>query len=42
MTPNIGLFWYFFTEVFEQFRYLFTGIFQAHTFILAPAVCARY
>ena len=27
LTPNIGLFWYFFTEMFEQFRNFFTYIF---------------
>lgn len=37
LTPNIGIFWYFFTEVFDHFRSFFVFVFQAHAFIyLAP------
>lgn len=32
LTPNIGLFWYFFTEVFSHFRYFFLFCFQLHCF----------
>ncbi|RUS86859.1 hypothetical protein EGW08_005396 [Elysia chlorotica] len=39
LTPNIGVFWYFFTEMFEHFRTLFVCVFQlnavAYTFPLA-------
>ena len=28
LTPNVGLSWYFFTEMFDHFRTFFTGIFQ--------------
>lgn len=34
LTPNIGLFWYFFTEMFEHFRQLFLYTFQLNTTIL--------
>lgn len=34
LTPNIGLFWYFFTEMFDHFRYLFLYTFQLNTTIL--------
>lgn len=27
LTPNVGLYWYFFTEMFEQFRPFFTYVF---------------
>lgn len=33
LTPNIGMFWYFFTEVFEQFASFFTWIVQINAFI---------
>ncbi|XP_057660776.1 phosphatidylinositol glycan anchor biosynthesis class U protein [Diorhabda carinulata] len=34
LQPNIGLFWYFFTEMFEHFRELFIYAFQINTTIL--------
>ena len=34
LTPNIGLFWYFFTEMFDHFRDLFLYTFQLNTAIL--------
>ncbi|TPX58888.1 hypothetical protein PhCBS80983_g02848 [Powellomyces hirtus] len=33
LTPNIGLFWYFFIEMFEQFRPFFLCVFQIMVFI---------
>ncbi|CAF0937515.1 unnamed protein product [Adineta steineri] len=33
-TPNIGIFWYFFTEMFEHFRSLFVWTFQMHVLIV--------
>jgi len=37
LDPNIGLFWYFYTEMFDHFRPLFTFTLQYHPFIyLAP------
>jgi phosphatidylinositol glycan class U len=32
-TPNIGLFWYFFTEIFQRFRLFFNLIFHGHLLI---------
>lgn len=34
LQPNIGLFWYFFTEMFDHFRELFTYSFQINATIL--------
>ncbi len=28
LTPNVGLWWYFFTEMFDHFRRFFMGVFQ--------------
>ncbi|XP_013381827.1 phosphatidylinositol glycan anchor biosynthesis class U protein [Lingula anatina] len=33
LTPNVGLFWYFFTEMFEHFRLFFVCVFQINAFI---------
>lgn len=30
LTPNIGLWWYFFTEIFDPFRSFFIGVFWIH------------
>jgi len=35
LTPNVGLFWYFFIEMFDQFRAFFLVVFQLHAFIFA-------
>uniref|UniRef100_A0A8C6L3I0 Phosphatidylinositol glycan anchor biosynthesis, class U n=1 Tax=Nothobranchius furzeri TaxID=105023 RepID=A0A8C6L3I0_NOTFU len=32
LTPNIGLFWYFFAEMFEHFRLFFLCVFQINVF----------
>lgn len=34
LRPNIGLFWYFFTEMFEHFRLLFVFSFQLNALLL--------
>lgn len=34
LKPNIGLFWYFFTEMFEHFRLLFICAFQINALVL--------
>ncbi|XP_041454482.1 phosphatidylinositol glycan anchor biosynthesis class U protein-like [Lytechinus variegatus] len=37
LKPNMGLFWYFFTEMFEHFRTFFLWVFQINVFIyIAP------
>ena len=45
LTPNVGVFWYFFTEMFEHFRIFFVCVFQINTFIysipLAVKLCDR-
>ncbi|KHN75376.1 Phosphatidylinositol glycan anchor biosynthesis class U protein [Toxocara canis] len=33
LTPNVGIFWYFFTEVFSHFRLFFLWVFQLNVFI---------
>lgn len=33
LTPNIGLYWYFFIEIFEQFRSFFIAVFQISAII---------
>ena len=33
LQPNMGLFWYFFTEMFEHFRIFFVWVFQINVFI---------
>lgn len=35
LTPNIGIFWYFFTEMFEHFRLFFLFTFQMNSFMYA-------
>ena len=30
LTPNVGLWWYFFTEIFDSFRPFFIGVFWLH------------
>lgn len=43
LTPNIGMFWYFFTEMFEQFLDFFTWTVQINAFIhaLPISICLR-
>ncbi|PIK62620.1 putative phosphatidylinositol glycan anchor biosynthesis class U protein-like [Apostichopus japonicus] len=33
LKPNLGLFWYYFMEMFEHFRIFFLWVFQVHAFI---------
>lgn len=41
LTPNIGIFWYFFTEVFDHFRTFFVFVFQMHAFIYVAPLTIR-
>ncbi|KAF8787577.1 phosphatidylinositol glycan anchor biosynthesis class U protein-like [Argiope bruennichi] len=41
LTPNIGLFWYFFTEMFEHFRVFFLCIFQLNVFVYTIPLAVR-
>ncbi|ORX77774.1 PIG-U-domain-containing protein [Anaeromyces robustus] len=39
LTPNIGHYWYFFTEIFEHFRIFFLWVFQLHIMIfIVPSI----
>ncbi|GBB85482.1 hypothetical protein RclHR1_00120036 [Rhizophagus clarus] len=42
LTPNIGLFWYFFIEMFDQFRSFFLVVFQLHAFIFMVPVSIKF
>ncbi|KAI1295156.1 hypothetical protein EDD11_007962 [Mortierella claussenii] len=41
LTPNLGLFWYFFIEMFDQFRSFFLVVFQFHVFIFAVPISIK-
>ncbi|KAK9460505.1 GPI transamidase subunit PIG-U [Lipomyces oligophaga] len=41
LTPNMGLWWYFFMEIFDGFRPLFTYIFQLYSFIFVFPISIR-
>ncbi|XP_035210423.1 phosphatidylinositol glycan anchor biosynthesis class U protein-like [Stegodyphus dumicola] len=41
LTPNIGLFWYFFTEMFEHFRIFFLWTFQLNVFVYTAPLAIR-
>ncbi|EIW70440.1 hypothetical protein TREMEDRAFT_73467 [Tremella mesenterica DSM 1558] len=41
LTPNVGMWWYFFTEMFDHFRHFFLGVFQFHCVIYVIPVCIR-
>ncbi|KAG0268275.1 hypothetical protein DFQ27_007126 [Actinomortierella ambigua] len=41
LTPNLGLLWYFFIEMFDHFRPFFLVVFQLHLFIFAAPVSIK-
>lgn len=41
LTPNVGLWWYFFTEMFEDFRNFFLSVFQLHLIIYVVPLCMK-
>ncbi|CAH1778134.1 unnamed protein product [Owenia fusiformis] len=41
LTPNIGVFWYFFTEMFEHFRLFFICVFQINAFLYTVPLAIR-
>ncbi|KAI9280166.1 GPI transamidase subunit PIG-U [Umbelopsis sp. AD052] len=41
LTPNVGMFWYFFIEMFDQFRNFFLVVFQLHAFIFVAPLCIK-
>jgi GPI-anchor transamidase subunit U len=41
LTPNVGLWWYFFIEMFDSFREFFLGVFWLHMASYTGAMCLR-
>ena len=41
LTPNVGLWWYFFTEMFDSFRDFFLGVFWLHVASYSPGLTLR-
>lgn len=41
LTPNVGLWWYFFTEIFDPFRNFFLGVFWLHLLSYSIPLCLR-
>ena len=41
LTPNVGLWWYFFIEMFDSFREFFLGVFWLHLGSYVGGVCIK-
>lgn len=41
LTPNPGLWWYFFIEMFDAFRGFFLGVFWLHMLAYSVPLCLR-
>ncbi|KAI4190452.1 MAG: hypothetical protein LQ348_003652 [Seirophora lacunosa] len=41
LTPNVGLWWYFFIEMFDPFRAFFLGVFWLHLVSYVGGLCFR-
>ncbi|KAL8721395.1 MAG: hypothetical protein Q9225_001910 [Loekoesia sp. 1 TL-2023] len=41
LTPNVGLWWYFFIEMFDSFREFFLGVFWLHLMGYVGGLCLR-
>lgn len=41
LTPNVGLWWYFFIEMFDSFREFFLGVFWLHLGGYVGGLCIR-
>ncbi|KAF2823522.1 PIG-U-domain-containing protein [Ophiobolus disseminans] len=41
LTPNVGLWWYFFIEMFDSFREFFLGVFWLHAASYVPGLTIR-
>ena len=41
LTPNVGLWWYFFIEMFDSFREFFLGVFWLHVGGYVGGLCIR-
>jgi len=42
LTPNPGLWWYFFTEMFDHFRPFFLMVFSFHLAIYVAPLCIKF
>ncbi|KAF7365048.1 Phosphatidylinositol glycan anchor biosynthesis class U protein [Mycena venus] len=42
LTPNCGLWWYFFTEMFDHFRPFFLMVFSIHLLIYTAPICIKF
>lgn len=44
LSPNVGLWWYFFVEMFDSFRDFFLGVFWLHvtSYVAAMTIRLRY
>ncbi|KDQ55765.1 hypothetical protein JAAARDRAFT_133454 [Jaapia argillacea MUCL 33604] len=42
LTPNPGLWWYFFTEMFDHFRPFFLMVFSVHLVIYVIPICLKF
>ncbi|KZT73926.1 PIG-U-domain-containing protein, partial [Daedalea quercina L-15889] len=42
LTPNPGLWWYFFTEMFDHFRPFFLMVFSVHLLIYVLPLCIKF
>ncbi|KAK7040095.1 hypothetical protein VNI00_009900 [Paramarasmius palmivorus] len=42
LTPNTGLWWYFFTEMFDHFRPFFLMVFSVHLLIYIAPMCIKF
>ncbi|KAI0366878.1 PIG-U-domain-containing protein [Pilatotrama ljubarskyi] len=42
LTPNPGLWWYFFTEMFDHFRPFFLMVFSVHLLIYVAPMCIKF
>ncbi|KAI0632021.1 PIG-U-domain-containing protein [Trametes polyzona] len=42
LTPNPGLWWYFFTEMFDHFRPFFLMVFSVHLLIYVAPICIKF
>ncbi|ORX51928.1 phosphatidylinositol glycan, class U [Hesseltinella vesiculosa] len=42
LSPNVGMFWYFFIEIFDPFRSFFLMVFQLHCFIFMAPLCIKF
>ncbi|KAF7298859.1 hypothetical protein MIND_00833700 [Mycena indigotica] len=42
LTPNVGVWWYFFTEMFDHFRPFFLMVFSVHLIIYVAPLCIKF